>query len=52
MGVYTTITIGGGTVIGYYYETLIYDNLSMGSSNRPLLYGERSLAVPVKKGAI
>lgn len=45
---YTTTPIGDGTVIRYYYRTLIYDNLSIVGSNRPPLYGERSLAVALK----
>ena len=51
MGVFTSKKIGAGEVIGCYYGTLVYENLSEGPSNRRRVYGEGTMAVPVENFA-
>lgn len=46
--VFTTVTIGENGVIGYYYDTIAYDNISNGSSKMPSVYGQGYLEAPVK----
>lgn len=47
-GVFTKVPICANTVVGYYYGTFVYENLSISSSHGPFVYGEDPLAVPVK----
>lgn len=46
--IFKTGSISANKVVGYFYGTLSYKNLSIVSSRRPAKYGEGSLAVPVK----
>lgn len=47
LGLFTSKRFGACEVIGQYYGILVYDNLSVGSSNNPALYGEGMMFVPV-----
>lgn len=47
LGVFTSKRIGSGEVIGNYYGTLLYENLSVCSINIPAVYGEGMVSVPV-----
>lgn len=43
-GLFTTVTIPANKVIGYYYGTLVYDNMSINQKNRPRMYGDGVMA--------
>lgn len=47
-GIFKTVPIGTNTVMGYYYGTLVYGNLSISSSRRPAVYGESVLGLTTK----
>ena len=47
-GIFTTVRIPPDTVIGYYYGSLVYDNMSVNQSRRPTTYGEGHLQFEVK----
>lgn len=47
LGVFKTTPIWKGAVIRYYYGTLVYENMGIGSSKRPPLYGKGTFAVQV-----
>ena len=48
-GIFTTVRIPPDTVIGYYYGSLVYDNMSVNQSRRPTTYGEGHLQFEVKE---
>lgn len=47
LGFFTSKIYGVGEIIGHYYGTRDYDNLSIGSSNSCAVYGEGMMAVAV-----
>ena len=48
-GIFTTVRIPPDTVIGYYYGSLVYDNMSVNQSRRPTTYGDGHLQFEVKE---
>ena len=48
-GLFATRAFAERELVGYFYGTLVYEDLSTASGHRPSVYGEGSMAVPVKE---